>query len=76
MRTEVYLAFDPFSRRRMGGELSKREGVLFHWWPFSSKRNDRLRPFYPEKKTKMNFKTKINLLGVSLKWRFIKFMCV
>ena len=19
----------------MGGELSKREGVLFHWWPFS-----------------------------------------
>ena len=49
MRTEVYLAFDPFSRRRMGGELSKREEVLFHWWPFSSKRNDRLQPFYPEK---------------------------
>ena len=23
----------------MAGELSKREGVLLHWWPFSSKRN-------------------------------------
>ena len=30
----------------MGGELSKREGVLFHWWPFSSKRNDELQLFY------------------------------
>ena len=30
------------SRQFMGGELSKREGVLFHWWPFSSKRNNRL----------------------------------
>ena len=26
----------------IGGELSKCEGVLFHWWPFSSKRNDEL----------------------------------
>ena len=29
----------------MGGELSKRQGVLFHWWPFGSKRNDRLKYF-------------------------------
>ena len=29
----------------MGGELSKRQGVLFHWWPFGSKRNDRLKLF-------------------------------
>ena len=32
----------------IGGELSKREGVLFHWWPFSSKRNDRLQLFYAD----------------------------
>ena len=32
----------------MGGELSKREGVLFHWWPFSSKRNDDLQLFYTD----------------------------
>ena len=34
--------------RAIGGELSKREGVLFHWWPFSSKRNDRLQLFYTD----------------------------
>ena len=33
----------------MGGGLSKREGVLFHWWPFSSKRNDELQLFYTDK---------------------------
>ena len=32
----------------IGGELSKREGVLFHWWSFSSKRNDRLQLFYTD----------------------------
>ena len=32
----------------MGGELSKREGVLFHWWPFSSKQNDILQLFYTD----------------------------
>ena len=31
--------------RTMGGKLSKRQGVLFHWWPFYSKRNDRLKLF-------------------------------
>ena len=36
------------SGARIGGELSKREGVLFHWWPFSSKRNDRLQLFYTD----------------------------
>ena len=34
---------------RMGGELSKCEGVLSHcWWPFRSKWNDSLQPFYPD----------------------------
>ena len=33
--------------RGMDGALSKREGVLY-WWPFSSKRNDRLQPFYSD----------------------------
>ena len=32
----------------MCGELSKREGVLFHWWLFSSKRNDELQLFYTD----------------------------
>ena len=32
----------------MGGELLKREGVHFHWWPFSSKRNDELQLFYTD----------------------------
>ena len=31
-----------------GGELSKREGVLFHWWPFSSKWSDDLQLFYTD----------------------------
>ena len=32
----------------MGGKLSKREGVLFHWWSSSSKRNDELQLFYTD----------------------------
>ena len=32
----------------MGGELSKREGVLFHWWPFISKRSNKLQLFYTD----------------------------
>ena len=31
-----------------GWRLSKREGVLFHWWLFSSNQSDRLQPFYPD----------------------------
>ena len=27
-------------------QLSKRQGVLFHWWPFSSKCNNRLQLFF------------------------------
>ena len=47
----------------MGGELSKREGVLFHWWPFSSKRNDELQLFYTDiGKPNMNVKTTITLI--------------
>ena len=45
----------------MGGELSKCEGVPFHWWLFSSKRNDKLRPFYPD----------INLIGTSKHHKFV-----
>ena len=36
------------NRSFIGGELSRREGVLFHWWPFSSKRNDGLQLFYTD----------------------------
>ena len=32
----------------MGGELSKREGVLFHWWPSISKRSNKLQLFYTD----------------------------
>ena len=40
----------------VGGELSKREGVLFHWWSFSSKRNEKLLAVLPRYKVNMNFK--------------------
>ena len=63
----------------IGGELSKREGVLFHWWSFSSKRNDRLQLFYTDthhltspSMPNMNIKT-ITLLDICLKRCFIKF---
>ena len=32
----------------MDGELLKRDGVLLHWWPFISKRNDRLQLVYTD----------------------------
>ena len=63
----------------IGGELSKREGVLFHWWSFSSNRNDRLQLFYTDthhltspSMPNMNIKT-ITLLDICLKRCFIKF---
>ena len=34
--------------RSVGEELSKRKGVLFHWWPLSSKWNDRLQQFFTD----------------------------
>ena len=37
-------------------------GVLFHWWPFSSKRNDELQLFYTEYKPNMSVKTTITLM--------------
>ena len=58
----------------MGGELSKCEGVLFHWWPYSSKRNDRLQLFYTDNyKLNMNVKTIITFLDIGLERCFIKF---
>ena len=52
---EGHLSYDRFcvtyvhlsSKLSMGGKLSKREGVLFHWWLFSSNQSDILQPFYP-----------------------------
>ena len=58
----------------MGGELSKREGALFHWWPFISKRNGELQLVYTDNcKPNLNVKTTITLLDIVLKRCFIKF---
>ena len=57
----------------MGGELSKCEGVLFHWWPYSSKRNDRFTAVLHRYKLNMNFKTIITLLDIGLERCFVKF---
>ena len=58
----------------MGGELSKREGVLFHWWLFISKRNDRLQLVYTDiGNPNINVKTTITLLDIALKRCFVKF---
>ena len=59
----------------MGGELSKHEGVLFHFWPLSSKRNDKLQSFFPDMNLIQTSKTTINLLDVGLKWYLSKFQC-
>ena len=40
----------------IGGELSKRQGVLFHWRSLSSKRNEKLLAVLPRYKVYMNFK--------------------
>ena len=52
----------------VGEELSKRQSVLFHWRPFSSKQNDIVQLFYRG----LKFKTTMNLLDVSLK-RVVEF---
>ena len=56
LKTKTAIIFDDQRRplmttkdaEDMGGELSKREGVLFQWWPFSSKRNDELHLSYTD----------------------------
>ena len=47
--------------------------VLFHWWPFGSKRNDEVQLFYTDISLTQTSKPTITLLDICLKWCFIKF---
>ena len=40
----------------IGGELSKRQGVLFHWWSLMFKAKRELLVVLPRYKVNMNFK--------------------
>ena len=59
----------------MGGELSKHEGVLFHFWPLSSKRNDKLQSFFPDMNLIQTSKTHHKFVGCRSEMIFIEISC-
>ena len=57
----------------IGGEFSKREGVLFHVGDRSVQNGTEITAVLPRYKPKMNIKTTLNLLEIGFKGCFIKF---
>ena len=57
----------------MGGELSKREGVLFHWWAVHFKAKWWITAVLHRYKPNMNVKTTITLMDIGWKRCFINF---